>query len=261
VASTRQVATVLGADHTRSLLHELPERYKTQINDVLLTALAVAFQGWTRTPSLLVDLEGHGREEVGEGLDVSRTVGWFTTLFPVLLDLEAASGALAVLKTVKERLRAIPAHGIGYGLLRYVRKDEDTARKLRELPQAEVSFLYLGRLDVMAAVPGPFRTAEESSGIWRSPRDRRRHLLEISAQVTGGRLHVSWTYSENIHDRSTVEELAQSFLGTLRALVSHPETLAAKAHISSDFPAARLDQRELEEFLSSVKRSGSVDAR
>jgi non-ribosomal peptide synthase protein (TIGR01720 family) len=259
--STGQVSVALAVDHTRRLLQELPQRSNTRINDVLLAALAVSFRSWTGASSLLIDLEGHGRETIGEALDLSRTVGWFTTLFPVLLDLEATGGSFAVLKAAKEQLRAIPGGGIGYGLLRYVTEDQEIAKRLRDLPQPEVSFVYLGRFDPSSPDLGTFRTAEESSGPWRSPGGRRRHLLEISARVTGGQLHVSWTYSENLHRRSTIEILAESFMEVLRLLLSHPESAAARTHVASDFPAARLGQRDLEDFLSSVKRTGGATTR
>src|SRR5207245_852042 len=139
-ASARTVSVSLNIEETRVLLQEVPAAYRSQINDVLLTALVQAFSRWTGTLSLLIDLEGHGREPVGEEADLSRTVGWFTTLFPVLLDLEGASspgaearsaGPVSGLKRVKEQLRSIPNHGIDYGLLRYVRGDMQVAANLR----------------------------------------------------------------------------------------------------------------------------------
>src|SRR6185295_15826710 len=113
--------------------------YHTRIDDVLLTALARAFQRWTGEDALLVELEKHGREDLFEDVDLSRTVGWFTNAFPVLLRVEAP----------KEQLRRIPRGGIGYGLLRYLCRDEEVARQMRVLPGAAVSFNYLGQLDQM----------------------------------------------------------------------------------------------------------------
>src|SRR4029453_3910609 len=96
---------------------------------------------------LLIDLEGHGREEIVEGVDLSRTVGWFTTIFPVLLQLEPTAALADALKSVKEQLRHLPKRGIGYGVLRYLSQDTEISEKLRTLPQAEVCFNYLGRVD------------------------------------------------------------------------------------------------------------------
>jgi non-ribosomal peptide synthase protein (TIGR01720 family) len=256
--SARQVSVSLDVEETRSLLQVVPQRYKTQINDVLLTALARAFQSWSGRSLLLVDLEGHGREAIADAMDLSRTVGWFTTMFPVLLDLEGAEEPLAGLRAVKEHLRAVPGRGIGYGQLRYLGGVAETRTKLSRVPQAEVNFLYLGRFDTPASGSGLFRMAEESSGPVRSPRDRRRHLLEVNGQVSEGQLLVSWTYSENLHHRSTIEGLAESFRENLRGLIARAQTVGSEAHTTSDFPAARLEQTELEKVLSSVKRAGSA---
>ena len=122
----------LSAEETRALLQEVPEAYHTQINDVLLTALVQAFSRWTGARSLLVDLEGHGREEIFEDVDLSRTVGWFTTIFPVLLESGGGFHPGNALKSVKEQLRRIPNRGIGYGLLRYLSRDADISREAAE---------------------------------------------------------------------------------------------------------------------------------
>ena len=122
--SARSVSVSLTAEETRLLLQEVPRAYRTQINDVLLAALAQALSEWTGEKRVLVDVEGHGREEIVEGCDLSRTVGWFTTIFPVLLEVNNSSGPGETLKSVKEQLRRVPNRGIGYGLLRYLRGDE-----------------------------------------------------------------------------------------------------------------------------------------
>ena len=96
---------------------------------------------------LLVDLEGHGREELGEEVDVSRTVGWFTTMYPVRLEIKAGSSSGAALKGIKEQLRGIPQRGIGYGLLRYMRGTEEEQKTLQGASAAQVSFNYLGQVD------------------------------------------------------------------------------------------------------------------
>ncbi|HEV7516954.1 MAG TPA: condensation domain-containing protein, partial [Thermoanaerobaculia bacterium] len=118
--SASTVAVSLPAAATRALLQDVPRAYRTQINDVLLTALSEAFAGWTGGRRLLLDLEGHGREEVFDGADLSRTVGWFTSQFPVLLDLEVTRTPGEALKAIKEQLRALPNRGLDYGVLRYM---------------------------------------------------------------------------------------------------------------------------------------------
>src|SRR5262249_44941572 len=131
VASSRIVSVALDAEETRALLQQVPEAYHTQINDVLLTALAQSLSRWTGVPTWRVNLEGHGREEVVDQTNLSRTVGWFTTIFPVCLDLSDVSSDGDALKAVKEQLRRIPNRGIGYGLLRYLCADAAVREALR----------------------------------------------------------------------------------------------------------------------------------
>jgi len=221
MASARRVSGCLSVKETRALLQEVPELYHTQINDVLLTALVQAFSQQTGSQSLLVDLEGHGREEIFEGLDLSRTVGWFTTIFPVLLSLQKPSHPVEGLKSIKEQLRRIPNRGIGYGLLRYLSRDAAIAAKLRGLSQPEVSFNYLGQFDQLFHKTSLFAWTEEASGPAHSPRGSRRPLLSVNGSVVEGRLRLIWIYSANLHRRSTIEDLAQAFLESLRSFITH----------------------------------------
>ncbi len=251
VGSTRSVEVSLDAEGTRALLQEVPRVYRTRINDVLLTALAAAFAGWTGSRRLLVDLEGHGREELFENLDISRTVGWFTTLFPVLLDLDGAAEPGQALKSIKEQLRAVPDGGIGFGLL---------AREPDALPRAQVVFNYLGQLDQAVAADRLFRPTRERSGATRHPAQPRSHLLEIGGSVSGGRLCMVWGYSGNRHLRSTIEELARGFLGALRAQIAHCLAAIERGELGStpsDFPLAGIDAAGLDRIAAAA--GGSIE--
>src|SRR6185369_504086 len=128
-APARVVAVSLSTEETQALLKEVPGIYHTQIDDVLLAAVAEGLAGWTGETACLIEMEDHGREEIIDGVDLSRTVGWFTSIYPVLLEL-SETDAGATLKSIKEQLRAIPQRGIGYGLLRYMSRDKEIANKL-----------------------------------------------------------------------------------------------------------------------------------
>src|SRR5262249_33010279 len=175
--SAHTVSRALTVTETQALLLDVPSVYHTQINDVLLTAPVEAFADWTGRRSLLVALEGHGREELFADVDVSRTVGWFTSLFPVLLDINLATDPGEALKAVKEQLRAVPNRGIGYGLLRYL---NDAA----SIPavQPEISFNYLGQLDGTGDRQ-TFRFAGEDVGASQGAGNARPHLIDVSAHV------------------------------------------------------------------------------
>jgi amino acid adenylation domain-containing protein/non-ribosomal peptide synthase protein (TIGR01720 family) len=252
VASAHTVSVSLSMEDTQALLQQVPAAYKTQINDLLLTALVQAFRQWTRKNTLLVELEGHGRETLFDDIDVSRTIGWFTTRFPILLDLggvevtsETSNTIDAALKSVKEQLRWIPNRGLSYGLLRYLNENPEINKKLQAFPQPEVSFNYLGQFDRVLPESTPFRLAKESLGAERSLQGTRTHLIAIDGIVLEGRLQLDWTYSENVHRRATIENLTQNFIAALRGIIHH--CLSSRGgYTPSDFPLAKLNQKQLE---------------
>ena len=259
MAVAHTVSVSLSTQETHALLQEVPQAYQTQINDALLTALVQAFARWTGEHTLLIDLEGHGREEVVEGVDLSRTVGWFTTLFPVCLHLDPAATPADALKTVKEQLRRIPKRGIGYGVLRYLSQDTEVTEALRALAQAEVCFNYLGQDHQIVSGPVFFGPVRETSGPHRSPRGGRRYLLEINGRLAGGRLLLDWTYSECLHRRDTIERLAQHCIEALRTLIVHCQSPGARGFTPSDFPQMKLSQQELDELITALGESAEGD--
>ena len=259
VASARTVTISLDAEETRALLQDASVAYQTQINDLLLTALIQVFAPWADARSLTVDLEGHGREPVFEDIDVSRTVGWFTSIFPVTLSLEAGGSSHETLKFVKEQLRRVRNHGIGYGVLRYLSEDKETAARLAALPRAEVSFNYLGQFDELSSDSSTFAIGSETPGPNRSLRAMRTHLIDVSASVVGGSLHLFWTYSQNLHEHATVERLALEYLDALRVLVAHCLSPEAGGYTPSDFPEAGLSQHELDALLAEIEDSVPQD--
>jgi non-ribosomal peptide synthase protein (TIGR01720 family) len=258
VATEDIVSVALGSEETRALLLEVPRIYRTEINDLLLTALAQSFAAWTGQPFLLVDLEGHGREDLFPDFDLSRTVGWFTTVFPVFLDLRGADSPIEALKRVKEQLRRIPQRGIGYGLLRYMNSDPQVRASLEALPRAEVVFNYLGQLDQVLAKSNLFAGARESSSATRSARQRRRHLLEINASIVGGQLQIAWGFSARAHRRETVARLAEGFLRALRKLIELRQSAGAHCYTPSDFPLAAISQEQLDHLLAERRPAVSV---
>ncbi|HEX6288073.1 MAG TPA: amino acid adenylation domain-containing protein [Herpetosiphonaceae bacterium] len=253
-ASAQTVVVRLSADETRTLLQQVPEAYRTQINEVLLTALARAVTGWSGSRSLLVHLEGHGREAIFDDLDVSRTVGWFTTIYPVLLELEATAPG-PMLQAVKEQLRRIPQRGISYGLLRYLADPAITAR-LAALPQAEVSFNYLGQFDQASSPDTLLQRVGGAIGPLHAPQGRRSHMLEINGLVADGRLQFGWTYSAQLHRRETIEQLAQTFTATLQAMINGSQAPDAASYTPSDFPLANLSQQQLSAIAAKFNKRG-----
>jgi amino acid adenylation domain-containing protein/non-ribosomal peptide synthase protein (TIGR01720 family) len=247
--SRRQTVRVaLSAVETEGLLRELPRAYNTRIEDVLLTAVLLAFRAWTGRPRLLLDLEGHGREGLFADVDLSRTVGWFTSEYPVLLEWAGEGDEVQALRAVREQLRRIPQRGIGYGLLRYLHADPEVGDRLRALPRAEVVFNYLGQFASGRAGDSPWGPAREATGPPRSPRGERLYLFELNGSVADGRLCFDLSYSAEIHQLATAERLAGSFLAGLRRLIER--AAVGGGLVPADFPLARADQATLDRLAA-----------
>ncbi len=251
VASLQMVHLSLSSEETCVLLHEVPAVYRMRINEVLVVALAQALAGWTGSRSVLFNLEGHGREDLFEDVDLSRTVGWLATIFPVRVELPETVEPAAAIQAVKEQLRGVPRHGISHGLLRDWGGDAQWASQLRAVAP-EVSLNYLGQFSwtpsaASAGLPGvqPVSLVDEPCGSLVSPKARRPHLLDINCGVSRGRLEVACTFSRNVHDRVTIERLAADFETALRAIITLCEKPDAGGCTPSDFPLARIDAAAL----------------
>ncbi len=231
--SASQVITwQLDAVATRRLLQDVPRAYRLRTDEVLLTALVRVLSRWTGREGVLIDLEGHGREEIEAGLDLSRTIGWFTTRYPVWLKAPSEAGAAMI--AVKEALRAIPSKGLHWGLL-----GEASA------PQAWVSFNYLGRFDQSLAQDGPWGFAMEGVGQSMSLDSPLSHALDLNGSVRNGVLTLGWRYSPGELSAATVQGLSEAFARELDALIAHCVTARPRV-TASDFPLAGLDQATLE---------------
>jgi amino acid adenylation domain-containing protein/non-ribosomal peptide synthase protein (TIGR01720 family) len=259
-ADTRSVTVRLDPADTRALLQDVPGVYRTQINDVLLSALGAVLCRWTGRERVLIDLEGHGREELLDGVDLSRTVGWFTTMYPVALSNASwatpgtASGTNwgAVLKSVKEQLRAIPRRGLGYGALRYLAGPgvlPDAAAR-----QPQISFNYLGHFDWPGGGGGLVHGIPGDLELTADPRSSRAHALDIVGKVAHGCLEFTWCYSEHLHHPDTIRGLADRHLAALREITRHCAEPGSGGRTPADFPLARLDQAAVDRLAGTGHR-------
>lgn len=248
-ASERRVVAELGREETSALLQQVPAAYNTRIDELLLTAMTMAFTRWMGGEVFALELEGHGREDVIDGVDLSRTVGWFTSVFPMTLELKTTEPGAAI-KSVKEQLRRIPQRGIGFGILRYLSDDPRVRDAWRGAAAAPVLYNYLGRFDRTGF--GLFKPTLEPVGPCHDPRGPRSHVIEIDAIVMDGRLRLDWVYSENLHRRQTIEALAEDCTAILRRLIAHCLSPEAGGFSPSDFPEAELDQAALDELVQQL---------
>ncbi|MFE6068660.1 non-ribosomal peptide synthase/polyketide synthase [Streptomyces sp. NPDC056525] len=272
--TAEHLTAALPADLTTALLTDVPARFRTQINDVLLTGLTLAVARWRRrwtqdaSHAVLVDMEGHGREELDETLDLSRTVGWFTSRFPVRLDpgpldldeaLDGGAATVAALGQIKEQLRALPDNGLGYGLLRYL--NADTALALAGAAAPQIGFNYLGRVG-----SGGDTLGEAGPAGWSSASDLRipllpadpgmpfGHSVEINAVTRDGdggpRLHVTYSWPAGLFDRAEMEELAELWFTALRALADPGQSERGDGLTPGDLPTSGLTQPEIDDFAA-----------
>ena len=218
-SDAREQRLVLSADDTEALLSRVHQAYNTRTNDVLFAALARACRDWAGPGAIRLDVEAHGRD--GLDLDVSRTVGWFTTLYPIVLDIGDEPDLGRQLTTVKEVLRRTPGHGLGYGLLRGGRPSG-----------APVLFNFLGQFDT--DIDG-FEIADETRGPEQGPLARMTHDIEVGGFVAQGRLHMTLRYSsKRFHDR-TITRLLDAYQAALQDLIAHCRQRATTERTLSDF--------------------------
>ncbi|PZE20566.1 non-ribosomal peptide synthetase [Paenibacillus xerothermodurans] len=240
------VSVELSQEDTRLLLTQVHKPYRTEMNDILLTALGMAVQEWTGESKICINLESHGREEILPGMNVSRTVGWFTAQYPILLNMP--DGPLPTLiKTVKEGLRSIPDKGVGYGILRYLTAAEHKAG-LEFALKPEISFNYLGQFDsevqTDAFGPSTYGMGDQISG-----ESEALHALNFSGIVRGGRLALSCTFNKQQYLRGTITQLMERLQRHLLQLIHHCVEKKDQDLTPSDFDATDLGMDEMEDIF------------
>jgi non-ribosomal peptide synthase protein (TIGR01720 family) len=268
VRTAADITLTLPAEVTGTLLTTVPTSFHASVNDVLLTGLALATARWrrdrrgARTSELLVDVEAHGREDIGTGADTARTVGWFTSLYPVRLDPgavrwdEVADGGPAVgesLKRIKEQLRAVRDNGIGYGLLRYL--NPEAGPVLAKLPNPQIGFNYLGRFGA-GEDDGPWSQATDvPTPAGRDEDMPLAHAIEINAMTGNGpdgpTLRANWSWAGELLSEAEVRTLAEYWFAALRALAAHAEDPNAGGYTPSDL-STELSQEEIDELAAEL---------
>jgi non-ribosomal peptide synthase protein (TIGR01720 family) len=247
----------LNENETQSLVKDLPRVHKVQVIELLLTGLALAYEGWTGSKSAVVAVERHGREELDENVDLSRTVGWFTAITPMLLDLDGAYDAKAALRRVRDCYRAVPDGGVGFGALRYLSSDQTTREEMGRIPAPEISFNYLGQRDAHSnSTHMPGNGTEQRRGLLVRPSAERLFKLDISGAVERDRLTITIVFSEPCHKRSSVEALALHYAQALRDLIDRCAEATPAHYTVADFPAVQLEQTEIDELVAELGSAG-----
>nr|APZ78703.1 nonribosomal peptide synthetase [Hyalangium minutum] len=255
VAEAARLVSRLEVDETLLLMNEVPKAYDVQVNEALIAALARTLSVWTGHSTVRMDLEGYGREFLFEDVDVSRTVGWFTALFPLRLHVGAKESMREALARTKDAFRRIPRGGAGYGVLRYLSTDPSSRSRLEAVGHAGIVFNYLGQMGTIPAHGVLRGTAKEGLGPLHSLRAARPHRIELNAVVEAGQvLRLDWTFGSKVLRKETLESLNQAFISNIRELIRDRAQPAATVRVAADFPAARLSAKDLKNVLKQTKK-------
>lgn len=236
---------------TERLLKQCAHAYRTQINDLLLAAWSLTLSTWSGQDMVSFQLEGHGREQCVSDMDLTRTIGWFTSLFPVCIHVAPDDALGETIKSVKEQLRSIPHHGISYGILRYCHPDQAIRASLTD-PEPQALFNYLGQF-------GHAESEEESEWLYftqdtaqdySSPRNRGTSLLELNCSIVHGELHLFMKYSKRHYEESTIVQVMEIFTSRLLSIIDHCVYKEWGEFTPSDFPMVSLQQHALDNIAN-----------
>ncbi|MHA6534792.1 condensation domain-containing protein, partial [Paenibacillus sp. BAC0078] len=255
IGSSASTAISLSEKETKNLLTGTHHAYKTEMNDVLLAALGLAMQEWTGHETLAIHLEGHGREEVLGDVDVTRTVGWFTSIYPVVFEMKQAEGIAYWIKSFKEKLRRIPNKGVGYGALKYLTPREKSGLGSGMAP--EISFNYLGQWDREMAA-GAMSMSALSAGASMSLQSERIHTLDIAGSVMEGKLTLSVTYDKQEYRESTMQALLVNYKKQLLSIVDHCMQKAEAEPTPSDVGNVSMPLAVFDNLRKQLASSGEI---
>ncbi|MGB7605590.1 MAG: amino acid adenylation domain-containing protein, partial [Lutisporaceae bacterium] len=238
-------------EETNSLLVSVNKAYNTEINDILLTALGMAISDWTNESSVAVWLEGHGREEIIKEVDIKRTVGWFTSIYPFVLDMSKKEALGYQIKTVKEGLRKIPEKGVGYSIIKYMTDKTVVGENvLRLTPQ--IIFNYLGQFDTDMYTDS-FKQSEISPGTAIGKDNERLYAIDISGMIANGKLSMSFGYSRKEYKRFTIQKISDNYKSCLQRIINVCTELKESEVTPSDLGSKTLSLEGLDKINALLK--------
>lgn len=253
IVSSDIITAHLDEERTGTLLKTVPVVYRTNVQEVLLTAFVLSLNQWSGNDTAIIDLEGHGRADLFEDVDVSRTIGWFTTAYPAVFNLSVNAGPEEALQSIKEQFRNIPNKGVGYGLLKYL-SGEGSGFKMQH--PIEVVFNYLGQTGSVITSDNDWKFSDADCGFEQSPYNHRTHLLSVNIIVLKGKLKVGIGYSKNVHKNSTIDKLVKLFVVNLNTVIDHCLQQGVGSFIQADFPMANLNNAGMDTLSLQIKKAG-----
>jgi iturin family lipopeptide synthetase B len=253
IKNLRSLRLTLNPEQTRQLLKEVNQAYSTEINDILMAALALAVKDWAGIDKVFINLEGHGRQEIMEDMDISRTVGWFTSQYPVLLEMNYHRNLSYIIKHIKETLRQIPNKGIGYGILKYLTPaDKKEGFAPRQTPG--ISFNYMGEFGSISQLhqENMFSLSEMRTGYQFSPDLEQWYAVNINGMIAQSQLVLDFSYNKYQYKPDTIAALLDGCKTHLLNIITHCVKKETKELTPSDLTYPHLSIDQLEAFTQQL---------
>ncbi|WP_143323894.1 non-ribosomal peptide synthetase, partial [Clostridium sp. BL-8] len=251
VGDSKNIIINLSKDETERILRGTSTAYNTEINDILLCSLGLTIKEWSKNEKILIGLEGHGREEIIEDVSINRTLGWFTSTYPVILDMKNSDDIGYSIKNTKETLRHIPNKGVGYGILKYLTDPENKKDVCFEL-NPEIGFNYLGEFSENNA-ESLFKYSKISIGKTISEENKKLNNIEINGFVVDGELKFIFNYSIKEYKAETIEKLTKLYTKNLLEIIKHCESIRETEKTPWDYGDRELSIEDLDTILSYKK--------
>ncbi|MBN2534004.1 MAG: SDR family NAD(P)-dependent oxidoreductase, partial [Spirochaetales bacterium] len=252
VKDNKQIQTQIDDEYTRLLLNRVNSTYNTEINDILLCALALAFNKTPGIKKIVINLEGHGREEIEGYINVRRTTGWFTCQYPFLLECDGGQDLGFHIQRIKEALRKVPYKGIGYGILRYLSPATEIDSKTLDITPS-VSFNYLGQFDTSMHTLG-FDITPLIPGSNIHPESEQLYILNIVGYIANNRLTISFDYNQQVYDEDSIGLCMIHYKKYLKDIIDHCTALDEKISTPGDFDDKDMDFETLDNIIDILNR-------
>lgn len=244
------IRLILDEEETANILKNVNKAYNTEVNDILIAALGLAVKKWTGINKVAINIEGHGREEIIEDTNISRTVGWFTSLYPIVLDLHESDNLSYIIRYVKDTIRKIPNKGIGYGIIKYLTKEENKAAIKFKL-KPEISFNYLGEFSNVLE-GRQFEVSHLSVGKTIGGDYNRKHAIDVNCFISNGKLFVEFTYNSDEYREETISNMAEYYKQAISVIIDHCIKKEHPEFTPSDYGDVLLSIGELEQIKKVV---------
>ncbi|MGE5458694.1 MAG: condensation domain-containing protein, partial [Methanococcaceae archaeon] len=246
----------LTAVSTKKLLKEAVLNFQAQPNEIVLAVLGKVLLQWAEISNMIITIEGHGREVLSQNMDLTRTVGWFTSIYPLLIRNEDDDVQLLI-DGIKKQLQSFPNYGTGYGMLRYLGQIDEQSKANLEYKN-QVLFNYWGQIDQLFQKSEIFKMGKESRGYERSSKNKIPFLLEVNGGISNGHLHLEWTYSKAKLKYQTVKVLTDSFINELEKVISRERT-KDKVYDVNELSKFGWEKSEIDNILTLINQSGEIN--